>query len=488
MLDQGSLLLGIMASRSCTLLLPWLLTICLYCQLQSTTALHKPLLQILREMETQDQNFTAQWYTQTLDHFNNLNNQTFQQRYFVNDLYWNKGIGPIFMYINGEGPVTGPPYRDDDEVVQLAKMFHGLVVTLEHRYYGLSVPFAELTTANLTYLSSRQALNDLAQFMEDFRHNVSNTSGAAQKLKYVTIGGSYSGALSAWFRLKYPHISVGSVASSGVVNAILDFTAFDEQVAESAGTDCAAAMRATTAAIEKLYFANDTAKKLVKDMFNASMIEEDGDFFYLMADAMAESIQYGFHANICVPLVDSYKSNNDSLVQVFAHYVNTVFYNYLGLAEWYATSYQQNVSVAEEKNARQWWFQKCSEVAYFQNAPPSNSVRSKLVNMTYHRNHCREVFGMDLFPDTDATNHYYGGNQTAATNVYFANGSQDPWRRASVMYSLSVSEPELTITCNNCGHCVDLGGCPNGCDDANVVPQARASISEAVAVWLKQSL
>ena len=45
-----------------------------------------------------------------------------------------------------------------------------------------------------------------------------------------------------------------------MVNAILDFTAFDEQVAESAGTDCAAAMRATTAAIEKLYFANDTAK------------------------------------------------------------------------------------------------------------------------------------------------------------------------------------------------------------------------------------
>ncbi len=35
--------------------------------------------------------------------------------------------------------------------------------------------------------------------------------------------------IAAWFRLKYPQLTVGSVASSGVVNAILDFTAFDTQ-------------------------------------------------------------------------------------------------------------------------------------------------------------------------------------------------------------------------------------------------------------------
>lgn len=50
--------------------------------------------------------------------------------------------------------------------------------------------------------------------------------GASQ---WITIGGSYSGALSAWFRLKYPHLTIGAVSSSGVVNAIYDFTAFDQQ-------------------------------------------------------------------------------------------------------------------------------------------------------------------------------------------------------------------------------------------------------------------
>jgi hypothetical protein len=43
----------------------------------------------------------------------------------------------------------------------------------------------------------------------------------------VVIGGSYPGALSAWFREKYPHLAVASWASSGVVQPIVDFTQFD---------------------------------------------------------------------------------------------------------------------------------------------------------------------------------------------------------------------------------------------------------------------
>lgn len=43
----------------------------------------------------------------------------------------------------------------------------------------------------------------------------------------IHMGGSYPGGLSAWFRYKYPHLTVGGLASSGVVNPILDFGMFD---------------------------------------------------------------------------------------------------------------------------------------------------------------------------------------------------------------------------------------------------------------------
>ena len=43
-------------------------------------------------------------------------------------------------------------------------------------------------------------------------------------------GVSYPGALSAWFRLKFPHLTCGSLASSAVVHAVYDLSAFDQQV------------------------------------------------------------------------------------------------------------------------------------------------------------------------------------------------------------------------------------------------------------------
>jgi len=47
---------------------------------------------------------------------------------------------------------------------------------------------------------------------------------------WIVVGGSYPGALSAWFRYKYPHLVIGSLASSAVILAIEDFKDFDEQI------------------------------------------------------------------------------------------------------------------------------------------------------------------------------------------------------------------------------------------------------------------
>jgi hypothetical protein len=43
------------------------------------------------------------------------------------------------------------------------------VVTPEHRYYGKSSPFKRLATENLRFLSSKQALFDLAVFREYYQ-------------------------------------------------------------------------------------------------------------------------------------------------------------------------------------------------------------------------------------------------------------------------------------------------------------------------------
>lgn len=97
------------------------------------------------------------------------------------------------------------------------------LLTLEHRYYGDSQPFEEdaWSYENLEWLNTTQALADIAHFID------TRNSEFGGDHQWVVIGGSYPGALSAWFKSVYPNHAVAAWSSSGVINAIQDFTQFD---------------------------------------------------------------------------------------------------------------------------------------------------------------------------------------------------------------------------------------------------------------------
>ena len=46
----------------------------------------------------------------------------------------------------------------------------------------------------------------------------------------MTIGGSYPGALSAWFKVLYPELVVAAYSSSGVIEPIKYFNDFDSNI------------------------------------------------------------------------------------------------------------------------------------------------------------------------------------------------------------------------------------------------------------------
>ncbi|KAK7262929.1 hypothetical protein RJT34_30510 [Clitoria ternatea] len=210
----------------------------------------------------------------------------FEQRYYEFLDYFRIPDGPIFLVIGGEGPCNGIV---NDYIGVLAKKFEAALVSLEHRYYGKSSPFNSLETKNLKYLSSKQALFDLAVFRQYYQESL-NARLNRTKIEnpWFFFGGSYSGALSAWFRLKFPHLTCGSLASSAVVLAVYNFTEFDQQIGESAGAECKAALQETTQLIEQKL---ETNGKELKASFNADDLEIDGDFLYFVADAAAIGIK-----------------------------------------------------------------------------------------------------------------------------------------------------------------------------------------------------
>jgi hypothetical protein len=61
------------------------------------------------------------------------------------------------------------------------------------------------------------------------------------KPEWIVIGGSYPGALAAWFKSKYPLHALGAWSSSGVINPCYDCRELDNIVYKSmskSGVDC----------------------------------------------------------------------------------------------------------------------------------------------------------------------------------------------------------------------------------------------------------
>jgi hypothetical protein len=147
---------------------------------------------LTREQIEQDTlgDIQPQWMTQTLDHNDLASTATFQQRYYVNDSFYLPSNPRVFLMIGGEGPVS-PAYVTDHFIIgQLASEYSALICTLEHRFYGQSVPNGDSSTGNLKYLSSSQALEDLVSFRETLTKSLSLPPSTV----WIVFGGAYSKA------------------------------------------------------------------------------------------------------------------------------------------------------------------------------------------------------------------------------------------------------------------------------------------------------
>jgi hypothetical protein len=113
--------------------------------------------------------------------------------------------------------------------------------------------------------------------------------------KWIVYGGSYSGCLSAWAKLKYPNLYAGAISASAPVLAELDFNQYFEVVQASVGTKCAARIEAATKAMEELV-ATAPGKSKLQSLFNlCTPLNTDNDvatFFEALSNPIAGIVQY----------------------------------------------------------------------------------------------------------------------------------------------------------------------------------------------------
>jgi len=171
---------------------------------------------------------------------------------------------------------------------------------LEHRYYGESHPVEDMKTENMVYLSSRQGLEDLGNFI-----NAMNTEHHLTG-PWITFGGSYPGSLSAWMRLRFPHLVSGSVSSSGPLLAKLDFFEYFQVVRDAldtTGPGCNPALTEALTTVEEMVLDEDNWGLLSSMFLTCSPLNGDNQldvksFIEMLIDNLAGVVQYNGNNNI----------------------------------------------------------------------------------------------------------------------------------------------------------------------------------------------
>ncbi|OAD54503.1 Lysosomal Pro-X carboxypeptidase, partial [Eufriesea mexicana] len=402
-----------------------------------------------------------------VDHFSFSVLDTFKLRYLINNTWQKTDKAPIFFYTGNEGNIETFA-QNVGFMWEIAPEFGALLIFAEHRYYGESMPYSNNSNVNLShlgYLTSEQALADYVDLIQYLR-----SKPGYENSPVIVFGGSYGGMLSAWIRMKYPHIVQGAIASSA---PILQF---------SGVTDCENFVRIVTSDFQK---AHKNCPKLIRKSWNTiiNITSSDkgkmwlSDNWKLCQPLKNESdvkqlisylediytnlamVNYPYKANFLAPL-PAYPVNavckhltNESLIDTeLLTAINkaiNIFTNY--------TSQTKCLNLNDstpQLDAIEWPYQACTEMVMPICSDGVNDMfEPHSWNMDEYSKDCMKQFSVKPQPNI-VCKRYGCKDLSTATNIVFSNGLMDPWSSGGVLRNLSSSA--IAIIIPESAHHLDL--------------------------------
>eukprot|EP00551_Chaetoceros_affinis_P005647 CAMPEP_0203675076 /NCGR_PEP_ID=MMETSP0090-20130426/18650_1 /ASSEMBLY_ACC=CAM_ASM_001088 /TAXON_ID=426623 /ORGANISM="Chaetoceros affinis, Strain CCMP159" /LENGTH=660 /DNA_ID=CAMNT_0050541133 /DNA_START=40 /DNA_END=2019 /DNA_ORIENTATION=- len=395
-----------------------------------------------------------------------------------------------FLCVGGEGPDLTPnvllnSVHCTGDMIELASKLYNdsemnvnvHMFALEHRYYGKSYPTfddgsSSTSNANLVYLSSRQALADIANFVQfakkEYLKEMNKNSDSDSDVKWVTFGGSYPGMLAAWSRLKYPHLIYAAVSNSAPVQVVLDFPQYNDVVAASlrnemvggsdecfdvvsTGHDEIASMLTVGTDTE-----TDAAREKIANLFNvcggAESLAVDKNVHAFLGDGVVyipvQENDPSCDGDLCnIEKICHFltsPSSSLSSMEKLAQMSKKLSYGSCMDINWENKISYLSSDAAREEGNRSWQWQTCTEMGFYQtceiNSPNSTHAYSCPYGKGYHTvdqdlEICERAFGIDaeLVPkNVEDTLTYYGGWDMAGSRILSVNGDIDPWSALSM--------------------------------------------------------
>lgn len=421
-------------------------------------------------------------FTQQVDHAD-ANAGTFQQRYYEDTQFSTGTASPVILNLCGEGPCTHSP---GGYIQAVCEALGATCLSLEHRFYGDSIPGGNLEDANiLAHLSVEAAIEDTSAFIAAYKASSGSTG------KWLVVGGSYAGGLASWFKTAKPTEVAAAWSSSGVVDAREAFPEWDAAVADAIGPVCAANVRTVTAAFEEAVLSGGAARTEAMELFGAGLSSLwDPDFFYMLIDSASMPVQYSHKEWLCDAVEPVPGMAAPAVRELFANFTLSYWGADFPQDCFYDTACLNSTAQAArwQPTARAWRAQKCTQLAWFQTAPANGALRSSLVSLEYHLQQCKYIFSDPNMapPEVAAFNARYGGADPASkgtSNVFYAGFSDDPWQQVCMSESQGATLPAYVAKCAGCGHCDDLRAPTTS--DSDALLRSRVLETAYFAKWLK---
>nr|AVP50030.1 prolylcarboxypeptidase [Heterorhabditis bacteriophora] len=461
----------------------------------------------------QGPNISIHLFNQKIDHFSS-SNETFEQRYWHN-LNYSKDKNIIFLLIQGESVATDVWVKNPNiTYLKLAQKFGAHVFQLEHRCFGFSRPYPDLSFPHLSTCTVDQALEDIHTFIQ-----AKNAYFKYSNPKWIIFGGSYPGSLAALFRMKYPNDTKGAIASSAPMLWTLDFFQYAQvmnDVLEETDPNCKRAVEDAFTTMQELSLTNN-GRDLLNYYFNLKppfvanrTTQHDVDnFFANVFTFFQEVIQYSYNGmnnatraglgvlKLCEHMTDSHRYP-DVVVRVN----NTI--NWINDMDGqprqpFANSYSEMIKVLSnvtfddedpyQLNAaiRGWLWLCCNELGVLQSTNLGRNVFQQIIPLNYYVDMCTETFdpsvNIEYIRDRNrkTLTKFGGADGYKATNVVLPNGSIDPWHVLGT-YKSDEENHQIPILIEGTAHCADMYPAYNG--EPKALESVRKTIEKEIAYFL----
>ncbi|KAF2357933.1 Peptidase S28 [Trinorchestia longiramus] len=339
-----------------------------------------------------------------------------------------------------------------------------------------------------------QALADYVELIA----NLKKAYKGAENSPVVVFGGSYGGMLSAWMRMKYPHIVRGAIAASAPVAQFTGLTPcnkFGEVVTRTfakEGDECVKTIQKSWAAINEMASTADGRTWLNNEWKLCSPLnstEDANDLKNYLTDVWTNlaMVDYPYMANFLAPLpaypvmavCQAMKFLKDDPKEILHELFKglNVYFNYTTTAK----CFQFKSSMPSSLDDKGWDLQTCTEMVMpFCYDGKNDFFEPKPWNFTAFSQGCSKKW--DVKPEQYKMENIYGGrNIKYASNIVFSNGLLDPWSSGGILED--VNESVVSVTIPEGAHHIDLRGAQRA--DPQSVIAARDLHRAHIRKWIK---